>query len=77
VTRSEEGVPWAADWSAVAEEQLRAWSQTSADERLRWLEDALPFAQEVGALARDRRQRQAAADRWSEEPPSGADVQPH
>jgi len=53
-----------ADWAAVAREQRRAWLRISPDERLRWLEDALTFAHEVGALARDRHQRAAAARLW-------------
>lgn len=52
---------WDADWAAVSRAQRQAWAQLSADDRLRWLEDALRFAAATGALARDRRRRAAAA----------------
>lgn len=60
----ESSASWTADWSSLARIQRRAWSQLSADERLRWLEDALRFAQTAGALDRDRAQRAAAAREW-------------
>jgi hypothetical protein len=64
MSRADATSPWVADWAAVAREQRRAWLRISPDERLRWLEDALTFAHEVGALARDRHQRAAAARLW-------------
>lgn len=59
---------WSADWASVALEQRRAWRQTSADDRLRWLEDALAFAHDAGALVADRERRAAAACAWASEP---------
>jgi hypothetical protein len=59
--------PWAGDWDAVAAEQRRAWLRASADLRLRWLEDALTFALDCGALARDRRRRADAARAWADD----------
>jgi hypothetical protein len=55
---------WPADWASVSREQRRAWRAASPDDRLRWLEDALTFALETGALARDRDRRAAAARQW-------------
>lgn len=59
---------WSADWASTAREQRRAWRQTSADDRLRWLEDALAFARDAGALVADRERRAAAARAWAREP---------
>lgn len=62
---------WSADWASVTREQRRAWRQTSADERLRWLEDALAFARDAGALVADRERRAAAARAWTSQPSGG------
>ncbi|HVL98024.1 MAG TPA: hypothetical protein VM324_01885 [Egibacteraceae bacterium] len=61
---------WPADWAGATRAQRRTWARLSADERLRWLEDALRFAQACGALERDRRRR-AAASAPTEQPRSG------
>lgn len=53
-----------ASWASVTAAQRRAWLRTSPDERLAWLEDALTFAAEAGALDRDRRRRAEAARQW-------------
>lgn len=60
--------PWTGDWVSLAGEQRQAWLRASADERLRWLEDALTFAYEAGALTRDRDRRAAAARAWANDP---------
>lgn len=56
----------ATDWESVARQQRRAWACTTADERLRWLEDTLTLASEAGLLERDRRRRAAAARAWGQ-----------
>lgn len=58
---------WMSDWASVTRAQRRAWQRASADERLRWLEDALTFAAEAGALTKDRERRAAAARAWAED----------
>jgi hypothetical protein len=65
----EDAAGWPSDWDSVTRAQRRAWAATSADERLRWLEEALTFAQEAGALERDRARRAAEAAAW--EGPNG------
>lgn len=65
MTASGAPAEWSADWTSVAREQRRAWRQTSPDDRLRWLEDALAFARDAGALAADRQRRAAAARAWA------------
>lgn len=64
---------WAGDWDSVAAAQRRAWQHTSADDRLRWLEDALTFAYEAGALTRDRERRARVARAWAEPPSQPGD----
>lgn len=44
-------------WEGLAAAQREAWRGVPAADRLRWLEDALDFAAETGALHRDRRRR--------------------
>jgi hypothetical protein len=56
---------WAGDWEEASRAQRRAWCETTPDERLRWLEEALLFALEAGALQRDRARRAATARRWT------------
>lgn len=70
---STSGTPaeWSGDWASVARGQRRAWRQTSADDRLRWLEDALVFARDAGALTADRKRRATAASVWASEDPQG------
>lgn len=41
---------WSADWAATRARQRRRWSQTSPQQRLDWLEEALAFAAAAGAL---------------------------
>jgi hypothetical protein len=43
---------WPADWAAVTCAQRRDWAALTPAERLAWLEDALTFAHQVGALPR-------------------------
>jgi hypothetical protein len=65
MTDSDPQQAWPADWAAVSREQRRAWRAVSPDTRLRWLEDALTFAQAAGALTRDRDRRADAARSWA------------
>jgi hypothetical protein len=58
---------WTGDWEASGLAQRRAWRETTPDERLRWLEDALVFALEAGTLPQERARRAAAARRWAED----------
>jgi hypothetical protein len=48
---------WVGGWEGLAAAQREAWRGVTADDRLRWLEDALDFAAAAGALDRDRRRR--------------------
>lgn len=48
-------------WHGLEVEQRRARRTLSAEERLRWLADALDVVASTGALDRDRRRRAAAA----------------
>lgn len=56
---------WDGGWETDAAAKRRAWLALGPAGRLEWLEGALTFAADVGALRRDRRDRQRAADRWS------------
>jgi hypothetical protein len=58
-------VDWKRWWEELDRAQRRAWRTTTADERLRWLEEAHVFALESGALQRDRARRAAAAGSWA------------
>jgi hypothetical protein len=62
---------WRGDWDEVGRVQRQAWRETTPDERLRWLEDALRFAMEAGALQRDRAGRAAKAQRWPDDGGTG------
>ena len=46
------GDDWDGGWEATAERQRRAWLQATPAQRLAWLEQAISFAHEVGALPR-------------------------
>lgn len=65
------------DWSAAtfegaAEHQRRAAAAASPARRLAWLEQALQLAEDSGALARVRRDRQRECNlAWGEVPPAG------
>jgi hypothetical protein len=58
--------PWAGTWEGARQAQQQAWARTTPDERLRWLEEALVFASDAGALAGDRRRRAETARRWAD-----------
>ena len=62
--RSDESGWGPGDHEGVAAAQRQAWAQTTAGERLAWLEQALEFALASGALARDRARRAEAARRF-------------
>ncbi|MFK5634018.1 MULTISPECIES: hypothetical protein [unclassified Ornithinimicrobium] len=47
---------------------IRARAATTPGQRLAWLEESLLLALASGALARDRAQRQSAADAWARTP---------
>lgn len=44
---------WAGTFQDVEREQLRAWMRATPEQKLQWLEDALRFAHEAGALRRE------------------------
>ncbi len=43
---------WDGCWEAHRREQVRDWLALTPDQRLAWLEEAIDFALEVGALPR-------------------------
>lgn len=43
---------WPVGWEAHARQRRAAWRETTPEERLAWLEDAIAFAAEVGTLPR-------------------------
>lgn len=49
---AEEREDWDGGWEAHRRAQRRAWLELTPDQRLAWLEDAIDFALEVGALPR-------------------------
>jgi len=44
---------WEGGWEAHERRQRQAWLQTTPAQRLTWLEQAIGFAYEAGALKRD------------------------
>ena len=44
--------PWRGDFAAAEDEMLRAGMNATPDQLLDWLEDAVRFAYETGALPR-------------------------
>ena len=49
---------WVADFATVELLQLRAMMRLTPEQRLRWLEEAVQFAKEAGALPRKESDRQ-------------------
>ena len=64
---SSDGGEWKGGWDVDVEGKRDAWSATTPQQRLAWLESALTFAAETGALRRDRARRAAAARAWTDE----------
>lgn len=49
---AEEREDWDGGWEAHRRAQRRAWLALTPDQRLKWLDEAIDFALEVGALPR-------------------------
>ncbi len=49
---AEEDQDWVGGWEADERRQREAWLRTTPLQRLEWLEAAIAFAHEVGALPR-------------------------
>lgn len=49
---AEEGDDWVGGWEADERRQREAWLRTTPLQRLEWLEAAIAFAHQVGALPR-------------------------
>lgn len=71
---AEEREDWDGGWEAHRRAQRRAWLELTPDQRLAWLDDAIDFALEVGALP--RRTRGITAERRLTVRPDPTDARP-